>query len=1210
MATSILDLFSCSYAKGICYEIFTSNLGMQRMMGEPHPKFASRVMSQRFFRFSELFCYDGNFAVTQKLFVDKFSKIRERIDFWGKAHSQNKKAFLGKFNTETWGKLDIDLKNKHRLFDCEACIADQEVKSLCSNYPLKSIVERQRAEEKGWIEKKVKEAAPNVCKKKQPNKVRAIKRKMKKEIESKKKNSCVERTFGNFVSLNQRKKMRIQESFETISECKIRTEKKNEAINSGLKKKHAHVCNIKWNLDDCINEVANFSEGSYINFSALARKYNVTNADGTYNKQGGQIIREALERAGIDLNRFEYHSKSTTPRLRRQLLRLSNDTTMPQEPTEEKVMEKLNEKIDQGIYTMGEEIVPQMFKKLSIVNGSSVITEESVSGRKHSLMYLRKELLKKHSGYYRQFSDVEYSEMSSEMVISELKRINEYQNLDRYSLSEQKDKLKCFQRTRNLALWHDTSTIAGHSYLLMMVKCLYDPAIFYTDMEYKEKYGKEIKVQVDVEKPLIYIIGRCAPTDDQLKYSNTRLEDLHDLKYHLSTEKGELKDVMRFYHGDAPASSLEIGHQKGGNYFCWDCGIYKDQSSCIRQTFYCSSMDIASRIDILSATGRSHEMLQAGKLKMFENINKAEICDELHQRNVKFSMTQTKEVLLKKLQDEIKGIQNAPPLLIPNMDNGHLCESYEVLANEPMHDIAGHWRNLFEEIPFHLNSHEKILFNDICSATLKDAKRCVDYRLAFINICIHMKGKLPRNIYDIFLTGCEMQEILYAPDNERSMRNILRYCLKSYQHAILIKEIGLNLMKLRSRRIFGKYYHALVRHAGKQLRIVSGKSTHVEQEERQFNYLKNVTKLTTNNHPSNITFNLWIRYQAKCILDENSHTYESDSSIIKKFNSLLPAKSNTIIDFSHIWSNPREWQAFLETMIPDYLVEKGVWWKEVDEGIEFLDHSGDVSSQLKTQHFRSTTICGVERYLSETWKILEKSHIPAKEIIEGENDQIRTKLETLNYFQISTNQNTGNTEFEDSFIKEKTNDMEIDDPLEDAVDFLVSGSTLDCVPGTSKDCGEKEYQTSLDDNDGDKVKDVEAFVPHEVIDAEHDNIYHLEPITTVDEPNQKYQTKTAKLLERVCGDSVLVREFDSKRRKLKLFPNSAMYRADYRKIIASVEIHIVNKYNDSKQKIKSLEREALRKSSGMNVSLDKSSEYNDLVKELKILQIIRTELQF
>lgn len=160
----------------------------------------------------------------------------------------------------------------------------------------------------------------------------------------------------------------------------------------------------------------------------------------------------------------------------------------------------------------------------------------------------------------------------------------------------------------------------------------------------------------------------------------------------------------------------------------------------------------------------------------------------------------------------------------------------------------------------------------------------------------------------------------------------------------------------------------------------------------------------------------------------------------------------------------------------------------------------------------------MERYLSETWKILEKSHIPAKEIIEGENDQIRTKLETLNYFQISTNQSdTGNTEFENSFIVEETNDMETDDPLEDTVDFLVSGSTLDCVPGTSKDCGEKEHQTSLDDNDGDKMKDVEALVPHEVIDAENDDIYHLEPITTVNEPNQKFHTKTSKLLNEFWG---------------------------------------------------------------------------------------------
>lgn len=72
-------------------------------------------MSQRFVRFYELFCFDENFAVTQKLFVDKFSKIRERIDLWGKAHCQHKKAFLGKFDTESWVKLDIDRKKQTQI---------------------------------------------------------------------------------------------------------------------------------------------------------------------------------------------------------------------------------------------------------------------------------------------------------------------------------------------------------------------------------------------------------------------------------------------------------------------------------------------------------------------------------------------------------------------------------------------------------------------------------------------------------------------------------------------------------------------------------------------------------------------------------------------------------------------------------------------------------------------------------------------------------------------------------------------------------------------------------------------------------------------------------------------------------------------------------------------------------------------------------------
>ena len=125
-----------------------------------------------------------------------------------------------------------------------------------------------------------------------------------------------------------------------------------------------------------------------------------------------------------------------------------------------------------------------------------------------------------------------------------------------------------------------------------------------------------------------------------------------------------------------------------------------------------------------------------------------------------------------------------------------------------------------------------------------------------------MEDNFPQDIYEIFRTGCELQEILYAGEDCRTMPRILRYNLQSYWHATLIKKvIGRKPKKVTHRKLYGKYYHAMIGHAHKQLRIISGKSCHTEQEERQFSYLKSIAKLTTNHHPSNVDFNLWIRYQ-------------------------------------------------------------------------------------------------------------------------------------------------------------------------------------------------------------------------------------------------------------------------------------------------------------------------------------------------------------
>ena len=76
-------------------------------------------------------------------------------------------------------------------------------------------------------------------------------------------------------------------------------------------------------------------------------------------------------------------------------------------------------------------------------------------------------------------------------------------------------------------IWHDGSTINAHSYLLIMISYLYDPACHLTDKEFKNKYGINTNVQSIVE---IYLLSRYPPNDQQILYSKERFEDLFELK--------------------------------------------------------------------------------------------------------------------------------------------------------------------------------------------------------------------------------------------------------------------------------------------------------------------------------------------------------------------------------------------------------------------------------------------------------------------------------------------------------------------------------------------------------------------------------------------------------------------------------------------------------------------------------------------------------
>ena len=102
---------------------------------------------------------------------------------------------------------------------------------------------------------------------------------------------------------------------------------------------------------------------------------------------------------------------------------------------------------------------------------------------------------------------------------------------------------------------------------------MYDPAVYLTNNEYLQKYKYRIDVQATVEQLQLYILGRCPSNEHQLVHGEKRINDIINSKNKLETEGIYIEDIISVLKGDKPAAQLEIGHQKGGNYFCFNCKI-------------------------------------------------------------------------------------------------------------------------------------------------------------------------------------------------------------------------------------------------------------------------------------------------------------------------------------------------------------------------------------------------------------------------------------------------------------------------------------------------------------------------------------------------------------------------------------------------------------------------------------------------------------
>ena len=839
-----------------------------------------------------------------------------------------------------------------------------------------------------------------------------------RKIQAEDENTMVDRCYGARISLKAWNRERMKKCFENVDDAIKRSKMDQEKIEGGAKKRKDHIGSYdsyEINKTLLFGRAVQWTDNDDVNWKSLGDECITIN--GKIPANAGQIVKgflhEMEEKHGFQ---FTYKGKGITDtksRLRRAKLKLIPGVSFPTEPSAKKVKLGLQEMVKAGEIDIGENIVEREYQK-TIYDKSSgqVVTKYfSVFGRKHPLDTIRKKLFIRCKKYMRLNPDSYFESISREELVKRLQSINEFYG-ENEDLSDMKARLQKFERTRHLQVWHDGSVLTNHGHVLFCINVLYDPAVFYTSSEYALLYGVKINVQREVEYPEVYIVARCNSTDEQLAYINTRLEDLKELKNGLNIGELDdmydgivLNDIMRYFHGDGPATQLEAGNKKGGHYFCPSCDIHICQTDDIACSYQHKTKSLADKQTfVLSGRiGKRNTLLR--NTVPFERLSVPELKQELLSRKVDLNyLKDTMKDLVPTLKKVLRGVKRLPILLLNNpecnlSDLG--LQHYEISLVECMHDIAYHIENILVELPNHIKKpEEKVLMTDLLSAlnNEKEKKRCCDRRKCLLILTKQLHFKIDGNVHRLLRTLSEIQRILYLGDDSRTPKEILRLHNLCYEHFVLLKElipVGKLSAKMTRDKLYGKYLHNLLVHAPTQYRLVSGESVNVEDEERVFNTIRNCSHSTTNNWPGHIIGNLFVRLQVENQCKEKYVLKSDKNSVLTEIEKigrdLYANERNSLFTYDHIKNNLHDWQSHLER-ISDFLIFGDVWWKKTDFGIEFFDYNNEpnhVDMVPKMHHFRSSNVKSIAKELEEKWKFIVNNqiHIPLHVILKGDGDE-------------------------------------------------------------------------------------------------------------------------------------------------------------------------------------------------------------------------------
>ena len=652
---------------------------------------------------------------------------------------------------------------------------------------------------------------------------------------------------------------------------------------------------------------------------------------------------------------------------------------MPCLPTVHTVIEEQRQLILSGELSIGEPCAPfSLTKSMITKDGKVEFRSVEICGRKIPLNELRARLLKKQERFMYLYSNERISNMSAQ-DIHHFMAMMHYQPIPNSSIEELRHTVKMLQRNRTLAMWHDHSTILQTGYILFAVWVIYDPAVFYTQEYWKSLNPQKgnVHIQSLVEEPMIYMIApsSSSPTD-QLALVGDRTECLSELSKPVITSDGttEINDCLRFFCGDKPAQQFERGTQIGGTYKCGGCGCKDVLMMDIAHAFH-NSWRSLSDIQVLILAGRLGN--QPGCLKPLDNLKIADLRQELQARGIN-TKGLLKPQLTSCLTDILQGVQRVPTLLTLNPAQSLTTlnlTKYEVLDCEPLHDLKGHLYNLLPDIPYLLPSQLKTECQQLLDTTLpKQTVSGAFLRIAAIKLFVKLKHEdIDPLLKELLSTIVRASELLYSYDSRRTPKTILRlYNITWFHHELCCHFLSNPRHQSRS-HFFGIYLHDLVVHAPCIFQEVCLRSTNAESQERLFSQAKHIGLKATNRKPENVLPTILLCMQARQNTGDCLQSIYQQDSMVSTAASQVDIYTGTYISNSFISSRLSSWQAHLMRISSFLKHGMGVWWKNEEGGVKFLDGDNDPDFQPQgpqLHHYRSITLPDVYHQISQDWNTI------------------------------------------------------------------------------------------------------------------------------------------------------------------------------------------------------------------------------------------------